>query len=224
MQCRSVTTGLFISIQFFSLSIMSLSSLNDEIGGIDIYLLDQILKNRFTPSGRILDVGCGSGRNLFWFLKNGFQITAIDQSEKAVNAVRERCSMIEPGFDQGRIVLGQLADMPFQDDAFDGVICNAVLHFASTAEEFKHMMAELSRVLKPGGTLFIRMTSDVGIREKLDKGENGVYLLPDGSYRFLLTKSLLSEVLSANELRTIEPFKTVNVNDLRCMSTLVLTK
>jgi tellurite methyltransferase len=80
------------------------------------------------------------------------------------------------------------------------------------------------RVLKPGGSLFIRMTSDIGIENKVKVINDGVYLIPDGSTRFLLTKSLLASIFQQYPLSFIEPFKTVNVDDMRCMSTLVLQK
>ncbi len=48
-------------------------------GDIDIYLFDQFLKNRFTPEMKILDAGCGGGRNVVYFLLSGFQVFAIDR-------------------------------------------------------------------------------------------------------------------------------------------------
>ena len=48
-------------------------------GGIDIYLFDQLLKGRFVPGMRILDAGCGSGRNLVYFLRSGYEVFAVDE-------------------------------------------------------------------------------------------------------------------------------------------------
>ena len=83
---------------------------------------------------------------------------------------------------------------------------------------------EMVRVLKPSGSLFIRMTADIGIEDKVQPVGNGVYTIPDGSRRFLLTRTLLADTMRKNRLSFLEPLKTVNVNDIRCMSTLVLTK
>lgn len=80
------------------------------------------------------------------------------------------------------------------------------------------------RILKPGGTIFIRMTSDIGIESKVVHIAEGVYLIPDGSNRFLLTRSLLTACMQQNKLSFLEPLKTVNVDDTRCMSTLLLQK
>ena len=47
-------------------------------GNIDIYLFDQFLKNRFAPEMKILDAGCGGGRNLVYFLRSGFPVFGVD--------------------------------------------------------------------------------------------------------------------------------------------------
>lgn len=58
---------------------MNQFSIQELIGNTDIYLLDQIMKGRYTPGERILDAGCGNGRNLVWFLKNDFDVYAVDK-------------------------------------------------------------------------------------------------------------------------------------------------
>jgi len=189
---------------------------------MDLSLLDKVLKGRFVPGSKVLDVGFGSGRNSFWFLNNGFDVFGIEPNEKAFEALHHR--LIQEDKKPENFILGNLEELPYQNNGFDLVICNAVLHFAKNEKHFIEMFAELVRVLSPTGILFIRMTSDIGIQDKIKEGENGVYLLPDGSHRFLLTRKMLSDLMEIHSLKFIEPLKTVNVNDVRCMSTLVLTK
>jgi ubiquinone/menaquinone biosynthesis C-methylase UbiE len=129
-----------------------------------------------------------------------------------------------PGLPADRFLVSAVEKTTFADGFFDHIISSAVLHFANSTAHFNAMMAEMVRILKPGGTLFIRMTSDIGIEEKVKHVNDGVYLIPDGSKRFLLTRSLLTECMQQNKLSFIEPLKTVNVDDMRCMSTLVLQK
>jgi hypothetical protein len=86
------------------------------------------------------------------------------------------------------------------------------------------MITEMLRLLKPKGSLFIRMTSDIGIEDKVHLLNDGVYSIPDGSKRFLLTRTIITSLLQENQLSFLESLKTVNVNDMRCMSTLVLQK
>ncbi|MDH3217131.1 MAG: methyltransferase domain-containing protein [Candidatus Krumholzibacteria bacterium] len=57
-------------------------NIRDWFGEIDIYLFDQILKGRFDKSRRELDVGCGDGRNLIYFMRSGFDVFAIDQDRQ----------------------------------------------------------------------------------------------------------------------------------------------
>ncbi len=190
------------------------------LGNIDIYLLDQVMKNRYTPGERILDAGAGGGRNLPWFAGQDFQLYAVDQDEEAIEMLR----LQYPGWSATQLQVAALENLPFQNNFFDHILCSAVLHFAQTTKHFKAMMAEMIRVLCPGGSLFIRMTSDIGIEDKAVLAGNGVYDLPDESRRFLLTRNLLDQILSQYPVGLLEPLKTVNVADIRCMSTLVLEK
>ena len=55
-----------------------MTKLQEQFGQIDIYLFDQLLKGRISPGMRILDAGCGSGRNIFYFLREGYEVYAAD--------------------------------------------------------------------------------------------------------------------------------------------------
>jgi tellurite methyltransferase len=192
--------------------------LSDIIGATDIYLLDQIMKGRYSPPDTLLDAGCGSGRNLHWFLRNNMTIYGVDQNENAIDDLKRP----HPQWTE-RFRHAPVEKLPFDDNSFNHIISSAVLHFARNTAHFHAMLAEMVRVLQPNGSLFIRMTSDVGIEDSVSLVEDGVYQLPDGSTRFLLTRPLLAEVMQKYKLAYLEPLKTVNVNDIRCMSTLLLT-
>jgi ubiquinone/menaquinone biosynthesis C-methylase UbiE len=198
----------------------STNSIQTVAGNMDIYLIDQIMKGRYNPADTILDAGCGSGRNMYWFLNNGFNINGIDISEVVIAQLKSSY----PGLPEESLVFSSLENIPFSSNHFDHIICSAVLHFAKSIAQFNCMLTELVRVLKPGGSLFIRMTTDIGIEDKVELIADGVYTIPDGSTRFLLTRQLLADRILQNNLSFIEPLKTVNVNDVRCMSTLLLQK
>lgn len=178
------------------------------------------MKDRYNPSDKILDAGCGEGRNMHWFLQNDLEIYGVDANETAIAQLKSA----NPDLPIERLQIAAVENLPFSDNYFNHIISSAVLHFASNTQHFKAMLAEMVRVLKPNGSLFIRITSDIGIENKVRLIEAGVYIIPDGSKRFLLTKTLLAECMQENNLSFLEPFKTVNVDDLRCMSTLVLRK
>ena len=190
------------------------------LGQTDIYLLDQIMKGRYNATDKIFDAGCGEGRNMHWFLQNGFAIYGTDINETAI----AQLSSANLGLPAERLQVAAVEKLPFADNYFDHIISSAVLHFANSTQHFKTMLTEMARVLKTNGSLFIRMTSDIGIENKVKLISDGVYIIPDGSKRFLLTKTLLAECMQENNLSFLEPLKTVNVDDLRCMSTLVLQK
>jgi tellurite methyltransferase len=63
-------------------------NLQEWFGGIDIYLFDQLLKGRIVPGMRVLDAGCGAGRNLVYLLRSGFAVCGVDESSEAIAQVR----------------------------------------------------------------------------------------------------------------------------------------
>jgi tellurite methyltransferase len=182
--------------------------------GVDIQLIDQILKGRLIKESVVLDAGCGSGRNSLPLLKQGFRVVAFDPD----NA----CSAYF--IDYPKAFMNQnIAEFP-TDQKYDFIICNAVLHFAKNHVEFEEMVSKLVSLLSNDGVLFIRMTSDMAFRNDVLINENGRCLLPDGSDRYLLTIDKLRGIIETNNIKLIEPVKTVNVQDIRCMTTLVFSK
>jgi len=189
-------------------------------GNTDIYLLDQIMKGRYSENDLVLDAGCGLGRNLHWFIFNQIKCFGIDIDAIAI----EEVSHHYPDFPKDHLLIGPIENMPFKNCSFDHVISSAVLHFAESYLQFDAMIHEMVRVLKPEGSLFIRMTSDIGIENSIIPISDGVYYVPDGSTRFLLTRAMLQKLLNKHPIVLIEEVKTVNVNDIRCMTTLVFKK
>ncbi|MBE9489759.1 MAG: class I SAM-dependent methyltransferase [Bacteroidetes bacterium] len=198
---------------------MKINNLKEIVDHTDIYLIDQIIKERYLNSEIILDAGCGSGRNLHWFYNNGFVIYGIDKSESNIENVKKKYSNQVKNFSFSKV-----EELAFENDYFNHIICNAVLHFAVDESHFLSMFSELMRVLKSKGSLFIRVASDIGIKDKIIPVSEGVYKLPDGTTRYLFTKSLFSKLEKLHNFTLLEPLKTVNVNDLRCMTTLVIQK
>ncbi len=188
------------------------------LGNTDIYLVDQVMKGRYSQQDLILDAGCGDGRNMHWFVNNGFLIYGIDSDPSAIDAIGKKY----PSLPSARYQVSAIENMKFSTDFFDHIIASAVLHFAKNTHHFFSIVEQMLRVIKQGGTLFIRMASDIGIEHHVRKISEGVYLIPDGSKRFLLTRSLLTQLMGKYNLTFLEEFKTVNVNDVRCMSTMML--
>jgi SAM-dependent methyltransferase len=193
-------------------------------GDIDIYLFDQLLKGRIIKGMRILDAGCGSGRNLAYFLRCGFDIYAIDRSEEAIEEVRKLGAKLAPGWKDEFARVESIEKINFANDSFDVVISNAVLHFADNEAHFQRMLHEMWRVLRPGGLLFVRLASSIGIEEKVIPLGQHRYRLPDRSIRFLVDEERLMKTTDKLQGILLDPIKTVNVANQRCMTTWVLKK
>ena len=189
----------------------------EALRGIDVYLIDQLLKGRINSESKILDAGCGGGRNIHYLINNGMDVMGIDANSEAIEFLRKQHPQLHDHFTHSTL---ENFSSPLQ---FDFIICNAVLHFAENHEHFEMMFASLAKLLKPKGVLFIRMTSDIGL--KLEKeSETGVFNLPDGSWRYLITREKIDQLISKYSLSLLEPVKTVKVEELRSMTTLVLTR
>ncbi|RYD78261.1 MAG: class I SAM-dependent methyltransferase [Sphingobacteriales bacterium] len=199
-------------------------NLQDAFGNIDIYLFDQLLKGTYANSKTVLDAGCGTGRNLLYFLKNGFDVYGVDQNPEAIAEMKHVAKQyVAKGLDANFLV-SPVEDLPFENHKFDLVISSAVLHFAESRAHFDAMLNEIWRVLKPGGYLFCRLASNIGIESAVIATGNGRYLLPDDSERFLVNQEMLLELTSKLGAELTEPIKTTNVQNLRCMTTWCLRK
>jgi ubiquinone/menaquinone biosynthesis C-methylase UbiE len=193
-------------------------------GDIDIYLFDQIQKGRFTPGMRVIDAGCGGGRNLIYLMRMGCDVFGIDQNPSAVERVIELAGALAPDLSNANFQTAPVEKMPFPDKHFDWVIRSAVLHFAESKDQFDQMVAEMWRVLKPGGKVFVRLASTIGIEGLVIPTANGRYNLPDGSERFLVDQEFLLTLTKELGATLVEPIKTTNVQNLRCMTTWVVSK
>jgi SAM-dependent methyltransferase len=200
------------------------SELQQLYGNIDIYLFDQLLKGTYDNCKKVLDAGCGGGRNLIYFLRNGYEVHGIDPNPNAVSAVRQLSQTLTHTNAKENFAIASAENLPFDDNYFDLVISSAVLHFANNPDHFDNMIYSMWRVLKPGGYLFARLASDIGIETLVQNLGNGRYLLPDGSERFLVNQQLLLQYTESLNARLHEPIKTTNVQNLRCMTTWCLQK
>jgi tellurite methyltransferase len=200
------------------------SSLQQLYGNIDIYLFDQLLKGRYEHCRKVMDAGCGGGRNLVYFLNNGFEVYGIDPNMAAINTVKTLSESLAPNNPLMNFRVSSAEDMPFGEEYFDLVICSAVLHFAKNEMHFNAMLMAMWKVIKPGGYFFARLASDIGIESLIDHSGNGRYLLPDGTERFLVNERMLLNYTQELNGYLYEPIKTTNVQNLRCMTTWCLQK
>jgi SAM-dependent methyltransferase len=197
-------------------------TLQEQFGQIDIYVFDQILRGNIRRGMRVLDAGCGYGRNLVHLLREGCEIFALDANREGVEHVRNLSRSLGTGLPDENFQVGLIEQLPFPDGFADVVICNSVLHFARDEEHFHAMLSETWRVLKPGGLFFARLGSRIGM--EFEQVADGRYLIGDGSEWFLVDEEMLLELTEEMDGVLVDPLKTTIVQNYRCMTTWVLRK
>jgi SAM-dependent methyltransferase len=197
--------------------------LREQFGEIDIYLFDQLLRGRLTEGMKVLDAGCGGGRNLLLLMREGFDVWGIDESAAAIAQVRELAARLAPRLDLDRFQVGRVEAMPFADASMDAVISSAVLHFARDDAHWLAMVREMWRVIAPGGVVFARLATSVGLTGLRSSG-SGRFVLPDGSTRYLVDHARLLEMTSALGAELIDPLRSSVVEGVRSMGTWVIRK
>jgi len=199
-------------------------TLQEQFGQIDIYLFDQLLKGRISPGMRILDTGCGSGRNLVYFLREGYEVYAADSDAQAVDTVRSLARMLAPALPESNFRVEAVEHMSFDDACADVVVSNTVLHFARDDAHFESMLQGSWRVLKPGGLFFCRLGSSIGMESQVERIQGRRYRSPGGSERYLVDEALLGSITRRLGAELADPLKTTVVQNLRSMTTWVLWK
>ena len=197
-------------------------TLREQFGDIDVYVFDQLLRGRICPGMRVLDAGCGHGRNLVYLLRAGIEVFAIDEDPNAVHAVRALAARSAPALPATHFKVESVEAMTIPDASMDVVISSAVLHFARDDEHFEAMVGRMWRTLVPGGLLFCRLASSTGIESHVRPLGSGRYLLPDGSERYLVSESRLVALTQTLGGTLVDPIKSTIVQDMRCMATWVV--
>jgi len=107
---------------------------------------EEVLNFLKGKQGKILDVGCGSGRNFVEL--DGAEIFGVDFSEKMISLAKKRGIAKE-------LFCAKSDELPFEDETIDYCLCYALLHCVETEEDRRETIEEIYRVLKVGGEAFI---------------------------------------------------------------------
>ena len=193
-------------------------------GAIDIYLFDQVLRRRITPGMQVFDAGCGTGRNIAYLLRAGYDVRAIDADPAAIAAVRRLAATTAPSLPADHFRAEPLEAHTFPDASADVVISSAVLHFARDDDEFEAMVNGCWRVLRPGGLFFSRLASSIGIESEVRRLSGRRHALPDGTERYLVDEALLLDWARRLGGELLDPIKTTVVQHQRAMTTWVMRR
>src|SRR5436305_4324696 len=96
-------------------------TLEDQFGPIDIYLFDQLLRGRIQPGMRVLDAGCGPGRNLVYLLRTGYEVFATDADPESIAAVRRLAASLAPSLPPENFRVEPVERMSFDEEFADVV-------------------------------------------------------------------------------------------------------
>lgn len=101
--------------------------------------------DRLAPQAKVLDAGCGTGEQLSQLLEEGRDAVGLEPASGMLEYARARCP--------GRVELGSVLELPFEDNSFDLVYALEVLRYLDSADNDR-ALGEIQRVLKPGGVFF----------------------------------------------------------------------
>ena len=143
----------------------------------------------------VLDLGCGSGRHTRYFAERGFAVWALDSAPEALRLTEQ--TLREAGI-SATVQRGDMFDrLPYDDGQFDAVVAIQTIHHAKLAT-IERLVAELHRVLRPGGLVMATVPSRRNQGTRFREVEPGTYLPLDGR-----EAGLLHHYFSAKELRMV---------------------
>jgi tellurite methyltransferase len=197
-------------------------SLQQQLGQIDIYFFDQILRSNIMLGMRVLDAGCGPGRNLRLPPPRRLRGLRLRPESRSHHQTRALAATLAPHLPADNFRVEALDSISYPADTFDLIICSAVLHFARDDAHFDAMLHNLWRILRPGGLLFCRLASTIGMPHQHLAGHR--YLAPDGVERFCVDEALLMHLTKEPGAHLVDPIKTTVVQNQRCMTTWIIHK
>lgn len=195
---------------------MDLRSINNFFGDMDLILMDWILKGKVPADARVLDVGCGEGRNAIFFIQNGYDYSGIDPDESKIQLIKYLSK--QGGHAKASFIVSKLED--YQDpEPFDFIICSRLLHFSKNEQQFFESISKLKELLSVQGLLYLSMDSvlETQIGKPLADGH---VEFPDGNIRFPLDNQRYKKMIKL--FSEEEPTRTIIHHDQRAQSFLLL--
>lgn len=154
------------------------------------------LKN---PNGLMLDLGCGEGRHIFGAMEEfpDLQCIGLDPHIESLTKAFEGLDFLESiSNKKTNFLSGSAYSLPFADNSFDLVVCSEVLEHL---HEYKDAIAEISRVLKTGGSFLASVPAE--LPEKICWALSKDYQNQPGGHLRIFNKKSLIEDISQNDLQ-----------------------
>ncbi len=144
------------------------------------------LKERLEPGATILDIGCGSGRDLLWLKKRGFQPYGLEKAENLAHLARDVSGC--------QVMTGDVLNFDFSHLVFDALLLiGSLVHFETA--EVEKVLLRIQKALTPNGLILLTLKEGVGRKQ----GEDGrVFVLWQESLLRSLAPKLGLRILELN--------------------------
>lgn len=159
----------------------------------------QVAAREFHPSARLLDVGCGAGRNAIALANAGWEVIGTDSSRPMLAAAAARA--VEAGLAaRVRLLLAPMHQLPLAADSFDFIVAHGIWNLARSGSEFRMAVNEAARVARRGCALFLFTFSRHTIADSVQPlpGESFVFTEFSGQPQCFLTQEQLVRELATH--------------------------
>jgi ubiquinone/menaquinone biosynthesis C-methylase UbiE len=156
-----------------------------------------------TDGTRALDLGCGGGRHSELLARAGCDVSSVDVNPAMLAQTARR---LESQNLTAEIQYGSILDIPFDDETFDTVITTGVLHQAKSLDEYVRAVAELSRVVKPNGTVLLNIFTNLVWDDTYETiSEDGFSVMTrEGLPMTLLSKEIFIDLMQKNQFEMFD--------------------
>ena len=152
---------------------------------------------------RLLELGCGQGRDTIFFASNGFDVHAIDASKVAIENINQKLRQKNISLDLRHFKARQT--LPYDSSYFDAVYSHMFYNMRFTDEELGFLFKESNRVLKNNGLLYFSVRNDKDVSyNKGKKIDNYVYEINGFQIRFFTTRQIQLFLENYFEIKNIE--------------------
>jgi len=172
----------------------------------------QIATQQWRASARLLDIGCGAGRNAIPLARAGWQVVGTDLSLPMLTAAAARVAA-DSLASRLQLLLAPMEPLPFASNRFDFVVAHGIWNLARSGREFRGAVKEAARVARPGAALFLFIFSRNTLPDTAEpvSGESFVFTQFSGQPQcFLTAEQLVTEMAAAG----FRPDPTVPLREL----------